>query len=134
MLLLVEGRQVSLWRRDETRRDETRRDETSANARTEGHVGHTEKEAIMPDTQLDVAALPSTGHKLQYSAVTVSASASNLAALAPYMFWLMFRNVASDGLAFETPPDSNNQPSPPRSCRYPDAYLPHRRGRTPART
>ena len=29
------------------------------------------------------------------------------------MFWLMFRNVASDGLVFESPPDPGNQPSPP---------------------
>ena len=57
----------------------------------------------MSDTQLDVAGTPSTGQKLQYSAVTASVSASNLTTIAPYMFWLMFRNVASDGLVFEDP-------------------------------
>ena len=57
----------------------------------------------MSDTQLDVAGTPSTGHKLQYSAVTASVPASNLTTIAPYMFWLMFRNVASDGFVFEDP-------------------------------
>ncbi len=28
---------------------------------------------------------------------------TSLTAIAPYMFWLMFRNVASDGLVFEDP-------------------------------
>jgi glucoamylase len=45
----------------------------------------------------------STGPKLQYSTVTASASQSNLTTLAPYLFWLMFRNVASDGFVFEDP-------------------------------
>jgi glucoamylase len=40
---------------------------------------------------------------LSYSAVRPSAAESDLAALAPYMFWLMFRNVASDGLVFDDP-------------------------------
>jgi hypothetical protein len=42
---------------------------------------------------------------LQYSAVRPSAAQAqpNPAAVAPYMFWLMFRNVASDGLVFEDP-------------------------------
>jgi glucoamylase len=57
----------------------------------------------MSDTQLDAAAAPPTGPKLQYSAVTVSVSASDLAAIAQYMFWLMFRNIASDGFVFEDP-------------------------------
>ena len=45
----------------------------------------------------------STGPKLQYSTVTASVSQSNLTTVAPYLFWLMFRNVASDGLVFEDP-------------------------------
>jgi glucoamylase len=40
---------------------------------------------------------------LSYSAVRPSAAESDLAALAPYLFWLMFRNVASDGLVFDDP-------------------------------
>jgi glucoamylase len=40
---------------------------------------------------------------LSYSAVRPSAAESDLPALAPYMFWLMFRNVASDGLVFDDP-------------------------------
>ena len=40
---------------------------------------------------------------LSYSAVRPSVAESDLAALAPYMFWLMFRNVASDGLVFDDP-------------------------------
>jgi glucoamylase len=44
-----------------------------------------------------------TGPKLQYSTVTASASQSSLTAVAPFLFWLMFRNVASDGFVFEDP-------------------------------
>ena len=40
---------------------------------------------------------------LQYSLVRPAVAPSNLSATAPYMFWLMFRNVASDGLIFEDP-------------------------------
>ena len=40
---------------------------------------------------------------LSYSAVRPSIAESDLAALAPYLFWLMFRNVASDGLVFDDP-------------------------------
>jgi glucoamylase len=40
---------------------------------------------------------------LSYAAARPSAAKSDLAALAPYMFWLMFRNVASDGLVFDDP-------------------------------
>jgi glucoamylase len=40
---------------------------------------------------------------LQYSGVRPALGQSNLTAVAPYMFWLMFRNVASDGLVFEDP-------------------------------
>ena len=40
---------------------------------------------------------------LQYSLVRPALAQSNLTAVTPYMFWLMFRNVASDGLVFEDP-------------------------------
>ncbi len=40
---------------------------------------------------------------LSYSTVRPLVAESDLAALAPYMFWLMFRNVASDGLVFDDP-------------------------------
>jgi glucoamylase len=40
---------------------------------------------------------------LQYSLVRPALAQSNLAAIAPYMFWLMFRNVASDGFVFDDP-------------------------------
>jgi len=40
---------------------------------------------------------------LQYSLVQPALAQSNLTAVAPYMFWLMFRNVASDGFVFEDP-------------------------------
>jgi glucoamylase len=44
--------------------------------------------------------------ELQYSRVTLTSAQSNLTAVAPYMFWLMFRNIASDGLVFEDPLNS----------------------------
>src|ERR1700732_4591237 len=40
---------------------------------------------------------------LQYSLVRPAVAQSNLATIAPYMFWLMFRNIASDGFVFEDP-------------------------------
>jgi glucoamylase len=40
---------------------------------------------------------------LQYSLVRPALAQANLATVAQYMFWLMFRNVASDGLVFEDP-------------------------------
>jgi glucoamylase len=40
---------------------------------------------------------------LQYSLVRPAVAQSTVTVVAPYMFWLMFRNVASDGLAFEDP-------------------------------
>jgi glucoamylase len=40
---------------------------------------------------------------LQYSLVRPALAQSDLTAIAPYMFWLMFRNVASDGFVFEDP-------------------------------
>ena len=51
--------------------------------------------------------------RLQYSLVEVALAQSDLTTIAPYMFWLMFRNVASDGLVFVSPPDINYQPTPP---------------------
>ncbi len=41
--------------------------------------------------------------ELQYSEVRVAAAQSNLRTIAQYMFWLMSRNVASDGFVFEDP-------------------------------
>jgi glucoamylase len=40
---------------------------------------------------------------LQYSLVKPALAQSNLTTVAQYMFWLMFRNVASDGFVFEDP-------------------------------
>ncbi len=40
---------------------------------------------------------------LRYSKVRPVAAPSSLTTVAPYMFWLMFRNVASDGLVFDDP-------------------------------
>jgi glucoamylase len=40
---------------------------------------------------------------LQYSQVKPAVAQSDLATIAPYMFWLMFRNIASDGFVFEDP-------------------------------
>jgi glucoamylase len=57
----------------------------------------------MPATHRGAAGSSPSGPKLQYSTVTISASQSNLAAVTPYLFWLMFRNVASDGFVFEDP-------------------------------
>jgi len=51
--------------------------------------------------------------RLHFSLVPVALAQSDLTTIGQYMFWLMFRNVASDGLVFESPPDPGNQPSPP---------------------
>jgi glucoamylase len=40
---------------------------------------------------------------LQYGLVRPSVGQVDLSSIAPYMFWLMFRNVASDGLVFDDP-------------------------------
>jgi glucoamylase len=40
---------------------------------------------------------------LQYSLVKPAVTQTDPAALAPYMFWLLFRNLGSDGLVFEDP-------------------------------
>jgi glucoamylase len=41
--------------------------------------------------------------ELQYGEVRIAAAQSNLTTVAQYMFWLMLRNVASDGFVFEDP-------------------------------
>jgi glucoamylase len=51
--------------------------------------------------------------RLHYSLAQVALAQSDLTAIRQYMFWLMFRNVSSDTLVFESPPDPGNQPSPP---------------------
>jgi glucoamylase len=63
-------------------------------------------------TQVTHAGAQAPG-QLHYSLVRVAGAKSDLTATAQYMFWLMFRNVASDGLVFESPPDPGTQPSPP---------------------
>ena len=45
--------------------------------------------------------------ELQYSQVQVAVAQSSLTTIAPYMFWLMFRNVASDGFVFEDPENTH---------------------------
>ncbi len=45
--------------------------------------------------------------ELQYSKVQVGVAQSNLTTIAPYMFWLMFRNVASGGFVFEDPQNTH---------------------------
>jgi glucoamylase len=50
--------------------------------------------------------------RFQYSLVRPAVAQSDLISTGPYMFWLMFRNVVSNGFVFESPPDGNNQPSP----------------------
>lgn len=40
---------------------------------------------------------------LQYSLVKPALAQTNLTTVSSYMFWLMFRNVATDGLVFENP-------------------------------
>ena len=80
----------------------------------------------MSTTPPGVTGPSSAGPRLQYSTVTASATQSNLTTVAPYMFWLMFRNVASDGFVFEDPV------RPARvSCRRRGASSPRRPGRTP---
>jgi glucoamylase len=44
-----------------------------------------------------------TGNCLSYGVVRPTVAQTNPTALAPYLFWLMFRNVASDGLVFDDP-------------------------------
>jgi glucoamylase len=43
------------------------------------------------------------GMALRYGTVRPQAARADLTAVAQYMFWLMFRNVASDGLVFDDP-------------------------------
>jgi glucoamylase len=40
---------------------------------------------------------------LEYSLVRPAVTESTPTTLAPFLFWLMFRNVASDGLVFNDP-------------------------------
>jgi hypothetical protein len=47
--------------------------------------------------------------QLHYSLAQVALAQSDLTAIGQYMFWLMFRNVSSDGLVFESPPDPGSQ-------------------------
>ena len=49
---------------------------------------------------------------------------SDLTTIGPYMFWLMFRNVASDGLVFEDPVNAG-------VLSQPGASWPRPRGRRP---
>lgn len=44
---------------------------------------------------------------LRYSLVRPSVSQPDLATVTPYLFWLMFRNVASDGFVFKDPEPSH---------------------------
>jgi len=64
---------------------------------------------VTPPTHAEVQA----PGRLHYSLAQVALAQSDLTTIGQYMFWLMFRNVASDGLVFESPPDPGNQPSPP---------------------
>ena len=43
------------------------------------------------------------GYGLSYGSVRPAAAQSSLATVGGYLFWLMFRNVASDGLVFDDP-------------------------------
>ncbi|HEY1734345.1 MAG TPA: glycoside hydrolase family 15 protein, partial [Acidimicrobiales bacterium] len=43
------------------------------------------------------------GNSLTYGKANAAVGQTDPAALAPYLFWLMFRNVASDGLVFNDP-------------------------------
>jgi glucoamylase len=44
-----------------------------------------------------------SGNGLTYGKANAAVEQTDQAALAPYLFWLMFRNVASDGLVFNDP-------------------------------
>jgi glucoamylase len=44
-----------------------------------------------------------TGNSLGYGVVRPNVAQTNLTTVAAYLFWLMFRNVASDGLVFDDP-------------------------------
>jgi glucoamylase len=50
--------------------------------------------------------------RFSYGSARPAVAQVNLAALAPYMFWLMFRNVASDGLVFDDPAHAGIVSSP----------------------
>ena len=57
----------------------------------------------MPASQPSAPVASPVAPKLTYDTVTPSATQSSLTSIAPFMFWLMFRNVASDGFVFEDP-------------------------------
>jgi glucoamylase len=50
--------------------------------------------------------------ELSYGSVRPAAAQANLDTVAKYMFWLMFRNVASDGLVFDDPVNAGVVSSP----------------------
>ncbi|HEX3964111.1 MAG TPA: glycoside hydrolase family 15 protein [Trebonia sp.] len=56
-----------------------------------------------PGTAPPYDRVPRRGTALHYGTVRPQAAGADLTAVAPYMFWLMFRNVASDGLVFNDP-------------------------------
>ncbi len=49
---------------------------------------------------------------LQYSKVQTALAQSDLTSIGQYMFWLMFRNIASDGLVFEDPVNAGHLSQP----------------------
>jgi hypothetical protein len=61
----------------------------------------------------------------------VCAGQANLTAVAPYMFWLMLRNVASDGLMFTDPVNPGVLPQPGAATSDSAPHLP--RWHRPAR-
>ena len=68
-------------------------------------------------TQVTYAGAQAPG-QLHYSLVRVAGAKSDLTATAQYMFWLMFRNVASDGLVLiRELTISSRQPWPPQRTR-----------------
>lgn len=81
----------------------------------------------MPDDRPGTPEIFSTGPTLRYRAVTAQVSSTSLTTIAPFMFWLMIRNIASEGFAFEDPIRSGG-------CRKPDACRRRHRGRTRKRT
>jgi glucoamylase len=56
-------------------------------------------------THQEIAGAPPPGYgtPLHYNTIRPDGAQADLAAVAQYMFWLMFRNVASDGLVFNDP-------------------------------
>ena len=56
-------------------------------------------------THQEIAGAPPPGYgtPLHYDSIRPDSAQADLATVAQYMFWLMFRNVASDGLVFNDP-------------------------------